>query len=170
MGKVSTVWAVVVVQLVERSLPTPEVCGSNRVIGKFYTSHNLLTVLKRRKWRKRGRVWPFKKWVILCKRVDVLVAKYFIYLTGKNLPASLSKADLRVKIVSKIFVQRYYLSTVEPFNTKYVSQEKLNNSQWDRPSRRIRLQFRGNSVGRVPLDKWFNIPKVVSQWHVAHIF
>ena len=29
-------WAVVVAQSVEQSLPTPEVCGSNPVIGKFY--------------------------------------------------------------------------------------------------------------------------------------
>ena len=32
--KNNTTWAVVVAQLVERSLPTPEVCGSNPVIDK----------------------------------------------------------------------------------------------------------------------------------------
>ena len=46
-------WAVVVAQLVERSLPIPEVRGSNPVIGKFYTEHLftclLSTALKRRK-------------------------------------------------------------------------------------------------------------------------
>ena len=32
----ANVWAVVVAQLVERSLPIPEVCGSNPVIGKKF--------------------------------------------------------------------------------------------------------------------------------------
>ena len=45
--------AVVVAQLVERSLPVPEVRGSNPVMGKFYIEHLftclLSTVLKRRK-------------------------------------------------------------------------------------------------------------------------
>ena len=31
--------AVVVVQLAEWRLPTPEVCGSNLVIGKFYAEY-----------------------------------------------------------------------------------------------------------------------------------
>ena len=33
---VQNIWAVVVAQLVERSLTTPELCGSNPVVGKFY--------------------------------------------------------------------------------------------------------------------------------------
>ena len=49
-----SLWAVVVAQLVERSLPISEVCGSNPVIGKnLYTYfEHLFTVnceLKRRK-------------------------------------------------------------------------------------------------------------------------
>ena len=36
-------WAVVVAQLVEWSLPTPEICSSNPVIRKFYL---LLTIFK----------------------------------------------------------------------------------------------------------------------------
>ena len=36
-------WAVVVTHLVERSLPIPEVCGSNPVIGKIYNM-NVFTV------------------------------------------------------------------------------------------------------------------------------
>ena len=40
--------------MVERWLPTPEIHGSNPVIGKCYV---LSTVLKRRNWRKRGREW-----------------------------------------------------------------------------------------------------------------
>ena len=37
-------WAVVVVKLVERSLPIPEVRGLNPVIGKIYIEHLLSTV------------------------------------------------------------------------------------------------------------------------------
>ena len=45
--------AVVVTQWVEWSLPTPEVRGSNTVIGKIYIEHcSLSTVLKSR--RKAG--------------------------------------------------------------------------------------------------------------------
>ena len=29
-------WAVVVAHLVEQSLPTPDICGSNPAIGKMY--------------------------------------------------------------------------------------------------------------------------------------
>ena len=53
---------VVVAQLVEQFLSTPEVCGSNPVINKIYIEHCLLsTVLKRRKQRKRDRECPIKK-------------------------------------------------------------------------------------------------------------
>ena len=45
--------AVVVAQLVERSLPTPEVRGSKPVIGKFYMEHLLSTATKRRKEKKK---------------------------------------------------------------------------------------------------------------------
>ena len=46
----SIVWAVVVAQLVERLLPTPEVRSSNPVIGKkIYIECFLSKVLKRRK-------------------------------------------------------------------------------------------------------------------------
>ena len=44
-----------VAQLVERSLPTPEVRRSNPVIGKLYITNILSTVLKR---RNRGQEWP----------------------------------------------------------------------------------------------------------------
>ena len=55
--KNNTTWAVVVAQLVERSLPTPEVCCSNPVIGKPYITYLLSTVLKWRKIKKKGRKW-----------------------------------------------------------------------------------------------------------------
>ena len=46
--------AVVVAQLAERSLPTPEVRGSNPVLGKIYIEHCLLsTVLKRQEIKKK---------------------------------------------------------------------------------------------------------------------
>ena len=35
-----TTWPVVVAQLVEWSLPKPEVCGSNPVINKLYIKHS----------------------------------------------------------------------------------------------------------------------------------
>ena len=59
---------VVVAQLVERSLPIPELHGSNPVIDKIYIEHSLSTALKRRKLRKRGREWPIflKKDTYLC--------------------------------------------------------------------------------------------------------
>ena len=55
------IWAVVVAQLVKRSLPTPEVRGLNPVNGKFlYRAfvYRLPIVLKRRKQIKRGQEWP----------------------------------------------------------------------------------------------------------------
>ena len=51
--------AVFAAQLVERSLPTPEVRGLNPVIGKIYI-FNIYCQLYRKdenKW-KRGREWP----------------------------------------------------------------------------------------------------------------
>ena len=58
-----SLWAVVVVQLVERLLPTPEVHGSNPVIGKFlyWTFNCLPTVIcveKTKIKKKRGRNGP----------------------------------------------------------------------------------------------------------------
>ena len=54
--------AVVVTQLVERSLLTPEICGSNPVIGKFYLLSILLKdLLKRRKQRKEAVNGPIQK-------------------------------------------------------------------------------------------------------------
>ena len=50
---------VVLAELAERSLPTPEVCGSNSIIGKIYIEYCLLsTVMKRRKEDQRGLEWP----------------------------------------------------------------------------------------------------------------
>ena len=52
----------VVTQLVEWSLPIPEVCSLSPVIVKYFIEQCLLsTVLKRRKLRKRGREWPILK-------------------------------------------------------------------------------------------------------------
>ena len=64
------VGAVVVAQLVERSLPIPEVRGLNPVIGKkfiYILSICLLSTVYRKdeNKEKRGREWPIKKliWV-----------------------------------------------------------------------------------------------------------
>ena len=67
----------VVAQLVERLLPTPEICGSNPVIGKIYIEHLLSTILKFEKTKrikeKRGREWSiFKKGLGWCMPVIVL--------------------------------------------------------------------------------------------------
>ena len=51
--------AVAVAQLVERSLPTLEVRGSNPAIGKICIE--LSTALKTRKYRKKPGNGPFKK-------------------------------------------------------------------------------------------------------------
>ena len=57
-SKIYLWWAVVVAQLVERSLITPVVQGSNLVMGKIYIEHCLLsTVLKKTTIKKRGREW-----------------------------------------------------------------------------------------------------------------
>ena len=45
-------WAVIVAQLVDQSLPTPEIRNSNPVIGKIYIERLLSIVLKKRKVRK----------------------------------------------------------------------------------------------------------------------
>ena len=51
----------VVAQLVEWSLPTPKVCGSNPVIGKIYIEHLLSTRLKRQKRKKEAGIAQMKK-------------------------------------------------------------------------------------------------------------
>ena len=51
---------VVVAQLVEWSLPIPEVCGSNPITSKVFIEYSLLsTVLKRRKKEKEAGNGPF---------------------------------------------------------------------------------------------------------------
>ena len=53
-------WEVVVAQLVEWSLPIPEVCGSNPITSKVFIEYSLLsTVLKRRKKEKEAGNGPF---------------------------------------------------------------------------------------------------------------
>ena len=48
-----TKMVVVVTQLVERLLPKMEVLGSDPIIGKFYITNTLSTVLKRQKEKKK---------------------------------------------------------------------------------------------------------------------
>ena len=51
--------AVVVAQLVERLLPTSEICGSNPVIGKFlFTIKCIKSYFEKTNVKKRGREWP----------------------------------------------------------------------------------------------------------------
>ena len=49
-----------VAQLVERSLPTPEICSSNPVIGNFYLKHLLLNVCRKDENKEAGN-GPFLK-------------------------------------------------------------------------------------------------------------
>ena len=51
--KISHIWAVVVTQLVERSLPTPEVHSSNPVIGKLFYQH--LSVYCQLYWKDKNK-------------------------------------------------------------------------------------------------------------------
>ena len=57
-------WAVVEAQLLERSLPTPEVCGSNPGIGNIYIEHlfpvNCIEKMKIKK-KRPGMAHFFKK-------------------------------------------------------------------------------------------------------------
>ena len=49
-----TTWAVVVAQLVERSLPIPEVRGSNPIIGKKnYIEHFTINCIEKTKRKKK---------------------------------------------------------------------------------------------------------------------
>ena len=75
---------VVVVQLVERSLPIPEVCGLNPVTGKIYLEHLctclLSTVLKRQKInKKRPEMAHFKKKSNIKKSLIYLVKLYYFH-------------------------------------------------------------------------------------------
>ena len=61
---VSRVWAMVVAQLTEKSLLTPEIHGS--AIYHFECTSNLsITMKKRRKLRRRGRDRPIKFFLLI---------------------------------------------------------------------------------------------------------
>ena len=53
LAKSKSSWTVVVAQLVEQSLPTAEILGSNPVIVKIYIECLLSAVLKRKKVKKK---------------------------------------------------------------------------------------------------------------------
>ena len=51
-------WTMVVAQLAEWSLPTPEICGSNSVIGKISSDHLFtFNYIEETKKDKRDREW-----------------------------------------------------------------------------------------------------------------
>ena len=62
----NSAWAVVVVQFIERLLPTPEVRGLRPVISNFYIEHNCIENTKVKK--KRPQIGP-----VLQKNVQELV-------------------------------------------------------------------------------------------------
>ena len=88
MTKYKNDGAVVVAQLVERSLPIPEVRGSNPVIGKIYWTfvYCQLCIEKTKNKEKRGRKWP------IFKKNDFLQAdvKLYIYNNTLNWPLVLN--------------------------------------------------------------------------------
>ena len=56
----------VVAQLVEQLLLSPEVCGSNPVIGKLYNTYTYtVNCIEKTKIKKKGREWPIKKLLAL---------------------------------------------------------------------------------------------------------
>ena len=76
-GCINKFWVVVVAQLIERSLPTPEVCCSNPVIGEIFIE--LSNVLKRQNKEKEGGNGPFKKqnstpfWWMISKFISAIL-------------------------------------------------------------------------------------------------
>ena len=61
MGKPMS-WAVVVAQLVKRSLPTPKVRSSNPFISKLNIEHLFsVNCIQKTKIKKKGREWPLLK-------------------------------------------------------------------------------------------------------------
>ena len=59
-GKVIRNWVVVVAQLVERSLPKPDIHGSNRFICKFYYITTVLqNFIEKAKIQKKAAIGPF---------------------------------------------------------------------------------------------------------------
>ena len=69
----SNIWEVVVAQLVERSLPTPEVRGSNPVISKIYMYHQLYWK-DENKEKKAGKCPIFKKTVVKKNKIKKIEA------------------------------------------------------------------------------------------------
>ena len=74
-----TYWAVVVAQFVKRSLPTPEVRGSNQVIGEVLFIINCIEKTKIKK-RKRDREWPINKKTMDTYRMINLAQNYCLRL------------------------------------------------------------------------------------------
>ena len=54
-------WAVVVAQLVERLIATPEVCGLNPVISEIFIEHLFAVNCIEKTKIKRSREWPILK-------------------------------------------------------------------------------------------------------------
>ena len=98
------IWAMVVAQLVERSLPTPEVRRSNRVIGKIYNKciektkkvikragvvhffkkdHNILR-LHVDHWTNRLVLFPFQN---MTKILDVACLPFYAIMKVRILPS-----------------------------------------------------------------------------------
>ena len=79
-------WAVVVAQLVERSLPRPSSADRIQSLATFFTQRLQSTVLKRQKLRKRGLEWPNKK--LWCHKYIIMGAVVVAQLEERSLPIS----------------------------------------------------------------------------------
>ena len=75
--QLKTTWPVVVAQLAEQSLPTPEVRSSNPVISEFLIK-KISTILKNENKEQRGREWSILK-TIQNKDTSILVASSSYY-------------------------------------------------------------------------------------------
>ena len=100
----------VVAQLVERSLPVPEVCGSNLVIGKIYIEHLLSTVLTRRKIKKkRPGIAHFLKKTNLNRSFDRLFRSDALEVRRERpqrINGSQGPADQRMRIRQRMLEQQ----------------------------------------------------------------
>ena len=90
----------VVAQLVERSLPTPEVCGSNPVIGKKYIEDLLSTVLIRRKEKEKRPGMAHLKNILY----SILLSFFIIHLGSKSFSVYMTSVLTKIKNHSTEFV------------------------------------------------------------------
>ena len=117
------VWAVVVAQLAERLLPTPEVCGSNPVISKKFHRTIVYNQLhwKHENKEKEAVNGPFFKWKEKAKSSALLGRKYhpiLYFVSQRNSPFQSWLNFFFVWNLSlvDIFYRCFYLLTTSSFS------------------------------------------------------